>query len=155
MSAFQRAAEEGAGRRRGDGITVASKATAIYATYLEKEERPASTCSCRWPSVPGPSQAEPQNANAWYWNAALGRYSQGHQRGQGPWRKGCWGQDKESLEKAIALAPKHADAHCAGRLPAEVIDKVGALIGGMTYCRRTGTQTVQKRSSSIREAPLR
>jgi len=48
--------------------------------------------------------------------------------------QGLGGKIKESLEKAIALAPKHADARIAlGAFHAEVIDKVGALIGGMTY----------------------
>jgi tetratricopeptide (TPR) repeat protein len=41
---------------------------------------------------------------------------------------------KEALERTIKLQPKHADAHIAlGAFHAEVIDKVGSLIGGMTY----------------------
>ena len=41
---------------------------------------------------------------------------------------------KEELENVIKLEPKHADAHIAlGAFHAEVIDKVGSLIGGMTY----------------------
>jgi hypothetical protein len=41
---------------------------------------------------------------------------------------------KNSLEQAIKLSPKHADAHIAlAAFHAEVIDKVGSLIGGMTY----------------------
>ena len=43
-------------------------------------------------------------------------------------------------EKAIALAPKHADARIAlGAFHAEVIDKVGSLIGGMTYGAKKDT----------------
>ena len=35
---------------------------------------------------------------------------------------------------AIELAPKHADAHIGlGTYHAEIIDKVGAMIGGLTY----------------------
>ncbi|MCY1541024.1 hypothetical protein D9M68_766960 [compost metagenome] len=38
------------------------------------------------------------------------------------------------METAIALAPRHADAHLAlAGYHAEVIDKVGALVGGMTH----------------------
>jgi hypothetical protein len=38
------------------------------------------------------------------------------------------------MEKTIALQPHHADAHIGlGTFHAEVIDKVGALIGSMTY----------------------
>ncbi len=41
---------------------------------------------------------------------------------------------KEALERTITLQPKHADAHIAlAAFHAEVIDKVGSLIGGMTY----------------------
>ena len=53
---------------------------------------------------------------------------------------------KEALEKAIKLQPKHADAHIAlGAFHAEVIDKVGSLIGGMTYGakRETGLRLYQ------------
>ena len=41
---------------------------------------------------------------------------------------------KAALETAIRLAPKHADAHIAlGAFHAEVINKVGAMVGGLTY----------------------
>ena len=44
------------------------------------------------------------------------------------------GKVKTALETAIALQPQHADAHVAlGAFHAEVIDKVGTLIGNMTY----------------------
>ena len=47
---------------------------------------------------------------------------------------------KDALENVIALEPRHADAHIAlGAFHAEVIDKVGALIGGMTYGARKDT----------------
>ena len=48
--------------------------------------------------------------------------------------QGIGNKVKHSLERAIALAPGHADARIAlGAFHAEVIDKVGPLIGGMTY----------------------
>jgi len=40
----------------------------------------------------------------------------------------------QSYEAALKLEPKHADAHIAmGAYHAEIIDKVGALVGGLTY----------------------
>ncbi len=57
----------------------------------------------------------------------------GHQCGQGA-GGGIGGKVKASLETAIKLAPKHADAHIAlGAYHAEIIDKVGAMVGGLTY----------------------
>ena len=51
--------------------------------------------------------------------------------------QGLGGRVKAALEKTIELEPRHADAHIAlGTFHAEVIDKVGALIGGMTYGAR-------------------
>jgi hypothetical protein len=44
------------------------------------------------------------------------------------------GKIKFSLSQAIVLEPRHADSHIAlGTYHAEVIDKVGSLIGGLTY----------------------
>ena len=77
---------------------------------------------------------QPKNANAYYWQAyALGRYAQGISIAKAL-AQGIGGKVKTALETAIKLAPKHADAHIAlGAYHAEVIDKVGAMIGGLTY----------------------
>ncbi|HEY2978379.1 MAG TPA: hypothetical protein VGJ35_10460, partial [Burkholderiaceae bacterium] len=73
---------------------------------------------------------EPKNANALYWQAyALGRYSQGISVAKAL-AQGLGGKVKGALETTIKLAPKHADAHIAlGAFHAEVIDKVGKLLG--------------------------
>lgn len=119
----------------GRGITVANKATAIYANYLEPKEK---TRLDLFMTVAERAQAQaaetPDDANAHYWNAyALGRYSQGISVAKAL-AQGLGTKVKESLERAIALEPKHADARIAlGAFHAEVIDKVGSLIGGMTY----------------------
>jgi tetratricopeptide (TPR) repeat protein len=48
--------------------------------------------------------------------------------------QGIGGKVRSSLETAIKLESKHADAHIAlGTFNAEVIEKVGAMIGKMTY----------------------
>lgn len=131
---FQKAAEAGLDAG-GDGITTANKATAIYANYLEKKER---TKLDLFMMVAQRAEAQaaqdPKNPNAWYWQAyALGRYSQGISVAKAL-AQGLGSKVKEALEKTIKLQPKHADAHIAlGAFHAEVIDKVGSLIGGMTY----------------------
>ena len=131
---FQQAAEAGL-KAGGDGITAAYKATAIYANYLEKKEK---TKLELFMEVAQRAEAQAaqdaKNPNAWYWQAyALGRYSQGISVAKAL-AQGLGGKVKEALERAIKLQPKHADAHIAlAAFHAEVIDKVGSLIGGMTY----------------------
>ena len=131
---FQKAAEAGL-KAGGEGLTVANKATCIHANYLEKKEK---TKLDLFMEVAQRAEAQaardPKNANAWYWQAyALGRYSQGISVAKAL-AQGLGGKVKEALERAIKLQPRHADAHVAlGAFHAEVIDKVGTLIGGMTY----------------------
>jgi hypothetical protein len=78
--------------------------------------------------------AEPKNANAFYWHAyALGRYAQGISIVKAL-AQGIGAKVRASLETTIKLAPRHADAHIAlGSYHAEIIDKVGAMVGGLTY----------------------
>jgi tetratricopeptide (TPR) repeat protein len=115
----------------GAGITVANKAQAIYANYLERSEK---TKLALFQEVAARAEArladDPEDPNAHYWLAySLGRYSQGISvakalaQGLGP-------KVKAALETTIRLAPTHADAHIAlGTFHAEVIDKVGKLLG--------------------------
>jgi tetratricopeptide (TPR) repeat protein len=131
---FQKSAEAGL-KAGGAGITVANKATAVYANYLEKKEKAKLDLFVEVAQrAEAQASADANNANAWYWQAyALGRYSQGISVAKAL-AQGLGGKVKESLEKTIKLQPKHADAHIAlGAFHAEVIDKVGSLIGGMTY----------------------
>ena len=131
---FEKAAASGLAAG-GAGITVANKATSIYANYLEPKEKTRLDLFLQVADrAEAQASEEPDNANAWYWHAyALGRYSQGISVAKAL-AQGLGGKVKESLEKAIALSPKHADARIAlGAFHAEVIDKVGSLIGGMTY----------------------
>ncbi len=137
---FQKAAEAGA-KAGGGGITVANKATAIYANYLEAKEKAKLDLFMQVAEQAEAQQAaEPDNPNAWYWQAyALGRYSQGISVAKAL-AQGLGGKVKAALERTIALEPKHADAHIAlGTFHAEVIDKVGSLIGGMTYGAKKDT----------------
>ena len=131
---FHKAAELGA-KAGGAGITVANKATSIYANYLEENDKTKLTLFEEVAARAEQQQAdEPKNANAFYWHAyALGRYAQGISVAKAL-AAGIGGKVKASLETAIKLAPKHADAHIAlGAYHAEIIDKVGAMVGGLTY----------------------
>ena len=131
---FQQAAEAGI-QAGGDGITVANKATCIYANYLETKEKAKLELFMEVAARAEAQQAvDPKNANAWYWQAyALGRYSQGISVAKAL-AQGLGSKVKNALEQALKLSPKHADAHIAlAAFHAEVIDKVGSLIGGMTY----------------------
>ena len=127
---FQKATE--AGLKAGSaGMTVANKAQAIYANYLEKNEKNKLALFLEVSErAEAQAAAEPGNANAHYLMAyALGRYSQGISVAKAL-AQGLGGKVKGALETAIKLSPKHADAHIAlGAFHAEVIDKVGSLLG--------------------------
>jgi tetratricopeptide (TPR) repeat protein len=131
---FQLAAQAGL-KAGGAGLAVANKATCIYATYLEKKEKTRLDLFLEVAKRADAQLSEnPQCASAHYWQAyAMGRYSQGISVAKAL-AQGLGGKIKSSLETTIKLQPKHADAHVAlGAFHAEVIDKVGSLIGGMTY----------------------
>ncbi len=119
----------------GGGITVANKATAIYATYLEdNDKRKLALFEEVAERAAAQQKAAPKNPNAYYWQAyALGRYAQGISVAKAL-AEGVGNKVKAALDKTVELAPKHADAHIAlGTYHAEIIDKVGAMIGGLTY----------------------
>ena len=119
----------------GSGINAANKAAAIYANYLEASEAKQikiyEEVAARCEEL---QKAEPKNANAFYLHAyALGRYSQlvGVAKAL---TQGIAGKVKASLDTALKLQPKHADALIAlGAYHAEIIAKVGSLVGGLTY----------------------
>lgn len=127
----------------GDGITVANKAQAIHANYVEKNEKAKLDAFLAVAARAEAQQdAQPDNANAFYLQAyALGRYSQGISIAEAL-VQGLGVKIKTALERAIALAPRHADAHVAlGAFHAEVIDKVGRLLArGQGADARTGLQ---------------
>ena len=131
---FQQAVQ--AGLAAGDGgITCANKATCIYANYLEKKEKVRLALFQEAAHrAERQAAAHPDDPGAWYWQAyALGRYSQGISVAKAL-AMGLGGRVKDALEATVRLQPRHADAHVAlGAFHAEVIDKVGSLIGGMTY----------------------
>jgi hypothetical protein len=127
---FHKATEAGL-KAGGAGITAANKAQAIYANYLEKSEKTRLALFLEVAERAEAQAAEdPKNANAWYLMAyALGRYSQGISVAKAL-AQGLGAKVKSALETAIKLQPRHADANIAlGAFHAEVIDKVGSLLG--------------------------
>ncbi len=132
---FAKAVGLGLGAGDASGTNAASKAAMIYANAVESAEarklaifqEVAARCEALQASDPG-------NANAWYYQAyALGRYSQGISVVKAL-AEGLGGKVRDCLQKAIELQPSHADAHIAlGAWHAEVIDKVGSVVGGLTY----------------------
>ena len=115
----------------GSGVNAAVKAQVVYASYLEKSEKTRLAMFMEVSERAEAQQAEePKNPNAYYWQAyALGRYSQGISVAKAL-AQGLGSKVKTALETAIKLQPRHADAHIAlGAFHAEVIDKVGSLLG--------------------------
>lgn len=117
------------------GISVAVKALGIHASYLvsgdsarlKRFEQAAALAETA-------ASALPDEANSHYRHAfALGRYSQGLSIAKAL-RQGIAGKVRSALDIALELAPKHAEAHTAMALyHAEIIGKVGAMVGGLTY----------------------
>lgn len=132
---FEQAVRLGLAHPEPAGYAVANKAQAIYATYLEKNEKQRLQLFEQVAERALAHQAaEPKAANAWYWHAyALGRYAQGLSIAKAL-KAGLGGKIKHSLDQTLKLEPKHADAHLAlGTYHAEIIDKIGSMIGSLTY----------------------
>ncbi len=117
------------------GASVAAKAIGIHATYLvddegEKLKRFERAAALAEAAI----KALPDEANSHYRHAfALGRYSQGLSIAKAL-KQGIAGKVRASLDAALELAPRHAEAHTALALyHAEIIGKIGAMIGGLTY----------------------
>lgn len=119
----------------GAGINAAVKAQTVYAHYLEKSDKAKLALfeeAAEWADER--RGKAPKDANAQYLYAfALGRYGQGISVAKAL-AQGYGTKIKDALLSAMKLDAKHADAHVAyGSYQAEVINKVGGLIAGMTY----------------------
>jgi tetratricopeptide (TPR) repeat protein len=119
----------------GAGLTAANKAQAIYANGVETQEaKRIALFEEVMKRAEVQAREEPKNANAHYLYAyAAGRYSQRISVAKAL-AQGYGGKIRAALEAALKLQGKHADAHIAmGAYHAEIIDKVGSLVGGLTY----------------------
>jgi tetratricopeptide (TPR) repeat protein len=132
---FSKAVDVGLKAGSSSALNAANKAQCIYANYLETDtkkqlvlyEEVANRCEQQ-------QVDDSKNANAFYLYAyAMGRYGQGIGVVKAA-TQGIAGKIKVALDTAIKLSPKHADAHIAlGTYHAEIIDKLGSMIGGLTY----------------------
>ena len=154
---FQQAFE--AGQQLGAlGTSVAVKAAGIHAVYLLDDEKAQLK---RFEELAAMAEEActvlPDEANSHYRHAfALGRYSQGISVAKAL-SMGLAGKVRASLDKTLKLAPKHAEAHSAlGLYHAEIVGKVGAMIGGLTYGAKasTGEELLQKAIKLTPSAPI-
>ena len=117
------------------GASVAVKAIGIHATYLvEDEAEQLKRFEQAAKLAEAAIKALPDEANSHYRHAfALGRYSQGLSIAKAL-KQGIAGKVRAALDATLEREPKHAEAHTALALyHAEIIDKIGAMIGGLTY----------------------
>jgi len=119
----------------GAGLNAAAKAQTVYAHYLEKSEKAKLALFEEAAAWADERRGDtPKDANAQYLYAfALGRYGQGISVVKAL-AQGYGGKIKDALLAALKLDARHADAHIAyGSYQAEVINKVGGLVAGLTY----------------------
>jgi tetratricopeptide (TPR) repeat protein len=140
------------------GINAANKAQAIYANGVEpKEAAKVALFEEVMQRAEALARSQPKNANAHYLYAyAAGRYSQRISVAKAL-AQGYGGKIRAALEAALKLEPKHADAHIAmGAYHAEIIDKVGALVGGLTYGakREAGEEHFRKALKLAPDSPI-
>lgn len=131
---FEEAAQAGLAQGVA-GYAVANKATCMHAAYLEPAPANKGRLLLEVAARCERQQAQqPDEPAGFYWHAyALGRHAQDISVIQAL-SQGIGGKVRASLEKTLALAPRHADAHVAfGVWHAEIIDKTGALAGRLTY----------------------
>jgi tetratricopeptide (TPR) repeat protein len=119
----------------GPGVNAAVKAQTVYAHYIEKSEKAKLAMfeeAAAWADER--RSKAPKDANAHYLYAfALGRYGQGISVAKAL-AQGFGGKIKDALVATLKLDATHADAHIAyGSYQAEVINKVGGLVAGLTY----------------------
>lgn len=118
-----------------DGHALVNKASGIYADYLEEDESVKLEIYQAGIERAERAQSErPDDVNAHYFHAYhLGRYSQSISVARAL-SQGLGGKIRKSLDRALEIDAQHAEAHTAlGLYHAEIIAKVGKLVGSMTY----------------------
>jgi hypothetical protein len=131
---YQKAAEIGLDLDE-HGAVVLAKSVAAYCDYLcEDEDEVITLLKSTMDICETAALALPDCANAQFVCALImGRYSQRISITKAL-SQGLGGKIKTYLENTLELEPKHAEAHTAmGLYHAEIIDKIGAMIGGLTY----------------------
>jgi hypothetical protein len=122
-------------RQEPAGLTVAVRALSVYATYLEPRsvQREQLLEQAQRLAIQH-TESHPDNPNAWYLLAySLGRHAQSLSVAKSL-ALGLGQRTREALDRTLGLNPRHADAHLAlATFQAEVIDKVGDVVGAVTY----------------------
>jgi tetratricopeptide (TPR) repeat protein len=136
------------------GAVVAGKAAGVYVTYLETRAARAEAILAEAAELTArAAEAAPTLPNAHYMHAfVLGRLSQRTSVLQAL-AAGHATRVRQSLEKALALEPRHADAHIAlGLYHAEIVAKVGDFVARLTY-GASGEAAVKHFKEALKLAP--
>jgi hypothetical protein len=123
------------------GAVVSCKAAGIHTVYLvDKEAEKLARFDEIAARAAEAAKALPDEANCHYFHAfALGRYSQLISISKAL-SQGLAGKVRESLDRTLKLAPKHAEAHLALALyHAEIVGKVGGMLASLTYGAKAST----------------
>ena len=126
----------------------------MYASYLEDNEKRRIDCYQQAISRAEKALIEfPDEANSHHFYAFnLGRYSQTISIVKAL-KQGIGGKISSALTRALEICPNHADAHTAlGLYHAEIIDKIGKLIGGVTY-GASEKQAIEHFKQALKLAP--
>jgi tetratricopeptide (TPR) repeat protein len=135
---FEAAYEAGlalSARGEFDGLTVSTRAISIYANYLEpRAEQRLQLFEQAVAQATLHTEQQPDNPNAWFTLAyGLGRHAQSVSVTKSM-ALGLGKRIRAALDRTLELNPGHADAHLAlATFHAEVIDKVGEMVGAMAY----------------------
>ena len=117
------------------GHSVANKSTGVYASCLESDdERQIQLFKTAISRAEKAIEHLPNDPNSHYFHAFnLGRYSQSISIVKAL-KLGIGTRIADSLAQTLKLQPSHAEAHIAlGLFHAEIIDKIGKMIGSVTY----------------------
>lgn len=117
------------------GAVILAKSVAAYCDYLcEDEDHALSLLKETMEFCEKAAEELPDCANTQFVSALImGRYSQRISITKAL-SQGLGGKVKNHLQKTLELEPGHAEAHTAmGLYHSEIIDKVGSMIGGLTY----------------------
>ena len=136
------------------GASVACKALGIHSTYLvDDEDEQLKRFEQAGKLAEAAMVALPNEANSHYRYAfAMGRYSQGISIVKAI-KLGLASKVRKALDKTLELSPKHAEAQTGLALyHAEIINKIGAMIGGMTYGAKA-SEAEKLMTSALKLAP--
>lgn len=121
-----------------EGMPIMIRAVVAYTDYIGEDED-ESTALLEQAYLAGEEFNEASSNNQFTTALAMGRYSQSISITKAL-AKGLGGKVKNLLSAVLESEPNHAEAHLAMAMyHAEIIDKVGAALGGLTYGAKAKT----------------